>query len=133
MIVFGAAYFGASSKTVAGFMERNVGAVKLILAAVFFIVGALLLWAVPVSADLSEVEEKLAEIRSLTDLPLGVGFGIKDPPTAAAIARVADAVVVGSALVGRMGELADDPERMRREVGELIAAMRQAMDQTPTD
>ncbi len=83
--------------------------------------------------NVAEVEEKLAEIRSLTDLPLGVGFGIKDPPTAAAIARVADAVVVGSALVGRMGELADDPERMRREVGELIAAMRQAMDQTPTD
>ena len=83
--------------------------------------------------NVAEVEEKLAEIRSLTDLPLGVGFGIKDPPTAAAIARVADAVVVGSALVGRMGELVDDPERMRREVGELIAAMRQAKDQTPTD
>jgi len=50
-------------------------------------------------------------------------------PTAAAIAEVADAVVVGSALVGRMGELADDPGRMLREVGELVAAMRQAMSE----
>ena len=68
-----------------------------------------------------------SEIRALTDLPLGVGFGIKDPATAAAVAQVADAVVVGSALVSKMGELADDPERMRREVSGLLGAMRRAM------
>ncbi|MCB1796495.1 MAG: tryptophan synthase subunit alpha, partial [Candidatus Competibacteraceae bacterium] len=79
--------------------------------------------------NVAEVAEKLATIRTCTDLPLGVGFGIKDPPTAAAVARIADAVVVGSALVARMHELADDPERMRREVAAQIAAMRQAMDQ----
>lgn len=78
--------------------------------------------------NVAEVADKLAEIRTLTDLPLGVGFGIKDPPTAAAIARIADAVVVGSALVGKMGELADDPGRMLRAIGELLGAMRQAMD-----
>lgn len=78
--------------------------------------------------DVAEVTDKLAVIRACTDLPLGVGFGIKDPPTAAAIAEVADAVVVGSALVAKMGELADDPDRMRREVAALVAAMRQAMD-----
>ncbi|MBL8259938.1 MAG: tryptophan synthase subunit alpha [Candidatus Competibacteraceae bacterium] len=78
--------------------------------------------------NVGEVAAKLAAIRARTDLPLGVGFGIKDPPTAAAIAQVADAVVVGSALVAKMGELADDPERMRREVAASLAAMRQAMD-----
>ena len=78
--------------------------------------------------DVADVTDKLAAIRACTDLPLGVGFGIKDPPTAAAIAEIADAVVVGSALVAKMGELADDPERMRREVAALLAAMRQAMD-----
>ncbi len=78
--------------------------------------------------DVAEVTDKLAVIRACTDLPLGVGFGIKAPPTAAAIAEVADAVVVGSALVAKMGELADDPDRMRREVAALVAAMRQAMD-----
>ena len=79
--------------------------------------------------NVAEVAEKLATIRTCTDLPLGVGFGIKDPPTAAAVARIADAVVVGSALVARMHELADDPERMRTEVAAQLAAMRQAMDQ----
>ena len=79
--------------------------------------------------NVAEVAEKLATIRACTDLPLGVGFGIKDPPTAAAVARIADAVVVGSALVARMHELAGDPERMRREVAAQLAAMRQAMDQ----
>ncbi len=78
--------------------------------------------------NVDEVANKLAQIRALTDLPLGVGFGIKDPFTAAAIAQVADAVVVGSTLVSKMAELADDPESMRREVGAMIAAMRLAMD-----
>ncbi len=80
--------------------------------------------------NIAEVADKLAAIRACTDLPLGVGFGIKDPPTAAAIAQVADAVVVGSALVSKMAELADDPERMRREVAELLAAMHRAMSET---
>ena len=84
--------------------------------------------------DVATVVDKLAAIRAHTDLPLGVGFGIKDPTTAAAVAQVADAVIVGSALVAKMGELADEPERMRQEVTAQIAAMRQAMDQlhTPT-
>jgi tryptophan synthase alpha chain len=78
--------------------------------------------------NVAEVADKLAGIRALTDLPLGVGFGIKDPSTAAAVAQVADAVVVGSTLVARMGELADAPERMLREVGALVGALREAMD-----
>lgn len=78
--------------------------------------------------DVAEVADKLATIRTCTELPLGVGFGIKDPPTAAAIAEIADAVVVGSALVAKMGERATEPERMRQEVVALVAAIRQAMD-----
>lgn len=78
--------------------------------------------------DVAEVADKLATIRTCTELPLGVGFGIKDPPTAAAIAEIADAVVVGSALVAKMGERAAEPERMRQEVVALVAAIRQAMD-----
>ncbi len=46
LVVFGAVYFGASSQAVAKLMERRVGAVKLVLACVFFVVGALLFWAV---------------------------------------------------------------------------------------
>ena len=78
--------------------------------------------------NVAEVAAKLAEIRALTDLPLGVGFGINSPATAAAVAAVADAVVVGSTLVSKMAERADAPDDMYRDVGEIIRAMRLAMD-----
>jgi tryptophan synthase alpha chain len=75
-----------------------------------------------------QVAAKLDEIRAHTDLPLGVGFGIKDATTAAAVARVADAVVVGSALVNRIEALADQPETISTEAKALISGMRAAMD-----
>ncbi|MES9914170.1 MAG: tryptophan synthase subunit alpha, partial [Candidatus Sedimenticola sp. 4PFRAG1] len=46
-----------------------------------------------------EVSAKVAAIRGETDLPVGVGFGIKDPETARSVSKIADAVIVGSALV----------------------------------
>ena len=50
-------------------------------------------------ADASAVAPHVARIKAATRLPVAVGFGIKTPERAAAVARVADAVVVGSALV----------------------------------
>ena len=47
-----------------------------------------------------EVKAALARIRKASSLPVAVGFGIKTPPQAAQIARIADAAVVGSAIVG---------------------------------
>jgi tryptophan synthase alpha chain len=78
--------------------------------------------------DLEHVARKLDEVRRCSELPLGVGFGIATPESAAAVARVADAVVVGSALVRRIGEHATEPERGRAEGMRLIASMREAMD-----
>lgn len=52
--------------------------------------------------DTAAVEAHLALIRGHTDLPVAVGFGIKDAETAATVAGCADAVVVGSALVDRV-------------------------------
>jgi tryptophan synthase alpha chain len=80
--------------------------------------------------DIRSVEDKLVEIRSHTSLPVGVGFGIRDAGTAAGIGRIADAVVVGSALVNRMAELENTPERIVAEAPQVIADMRAAMDQT---
>jgi tryptophan synthase alpha chain len=77
--------------------------------------------------DVDAVAEKLAAIRAHTDLPVGVGFGIRDADSAARVAAVADAVVVGSALVNRIAEHEDDPEAGRRAVSELLAEMRAAM------
>ena len=52
--------------------------------------------------DVDEVAERVAVIRGLTDLPVAVGFGIKDAESAQRVAGVADAVVVGSALIDEM-------------------------------
>lgn len=79
--------------------------------------------------DIDAVENKLAEIRRATDVPVGVGFGIKDAATAAAVAGLADAVVVGSALVLKIEALADRPEAIAPALAELLAEMRKAMDE----
>jgi tryptophan synthase alpha chain len=59
--------------------------------------------------DPSQVEAAVARIRKATALPIAVGFGVKTPAHAAEIARIADAVVVGSAIVGHIAEKAGDP------------------------
>ena len=61
--------------------------------------------------DVGAVAGRIAELRAATDLPLAVGFGIKTPDQAAAIARVADATVVGSAIVERIREGLDGEGR----------------------
>ncbi len=58
--------------------------------------------------DSGDVAEHLAIIRRHTSLPVGVGFGIKDADSAAAVAAVADAVVVGSALVDVIARHSDN-------------------------
>ena len=78
--------------------------------------------------DVASVQAKLEQIRGNTDLPVGVGFGIRDAESAAQVAAVADAVVVGSALVNRIAALADEPARIPAEAPQVIAEMRAAMD-----
>lgn len=79
--------------------------------------------------DASEVEQKLKTIRKHTNLPLGVGFGIKDPESAAAVAKIADAVVVGSVFVQQMGALANEPKTVLIEkISGIARDMRNAMD-----
>jgi len=79
--------------------------------------------------DIDSVGSKLTQIRQQISLPVGVGFGISDAQTAAKISKVADAVVVGSAIVKRMAELGHEPEKMIQSVIELTSSMRKAMDQ----
>lgn len=78
--------------------------------------------------DTDAVAERLAAIKAKTLLPVGVGFGIKDPETAARVARFSDAVIIGSALVERMVDCADDPERLVTEATAFMQSMRTAMD-----
>lgn len=60
------------------------------------------------SASIEDVEQAIDRIRQHTELPIAVGFGIRTPEQAAAMAGIADAAVVGSALVDRLVELLDE-------------------------
>ena len=79
--------------------------------------------------DVDSVIEKVGQIRGHTDIPVGVGFGIRDAESAARVAAVADAVVVGSAVVQRVADNAGDAEKISAEVCGLLSSMREAMDQ----
>lgn len=78
--------------------------------------------------DVGEVSDKISHIRSLSQLPVGVGFGIKDEKTAQAVAGFSDAVIVGSALVERIGNSNDGSEELLREIAGFLSGLRTAMD-----
>ena len=78
--------------------------------------------------DVDAVEQKLAEIRAISDLPIGVGFGIKDGSTAQAVGRIADAVVVGSALVSQIAMSESDHQKIKANVSAVLREMRLMMD-----
>ena len=78
-------------------------------------------------AALESIESNVARIKKSTDLPVAVGFGVRTPEQAREIARVADGVVVGSALVelvGRHG--AEAPEHLRAYTASLAEAVHSA-------
>jgi tryptophan synthase alpha chain len=79
--------------------------------------------------DIAAVADKVATIKSLIRLPVGVGFGINSPESAAAIARVADAVIVGSAIVSRIEALVATPDRIPSAVAAFLAGLRHAIDE----
>ncbi|AKM09669.1 tryptophan synthase subunit alpha [Croceicoccus naphthovorans] len=75
-------------------------------------------------AATDSIEQAVARLKAGTDLPVAVGFGVRTPEQAGAIARVADGVVVGSALVELVGKHgADAPAHVR----ELTAALAHAV------
>ncbi len=78
--------------------------------------------------DLGDVERKIGEIRKLADLPIGVGFGVKNAETAAAVSKLGDGVVVGSALVAKIEEAGEDAKSALNEITALLRSMRAAMD-----
>jgi tryptophan synthase alpha chain len=74
----------------------------------------------------SDLEEHVTNLRSVTDLPIGVGFGISTPQQAADVARFADAAVVGSAITLLIEANANSPDLVTK-VGELVGSMKLAI------
>lgn len=68
-----------------------------------------------------DLKSSVEMLRRCTDLPICIGFGVSTPEQAKQVAALADGVVVGSALV-------QAAERSPTEAGQLVAAMRRALD-----
>lgn len=73
------------------------------------------------------IGEMTRRIRAHTQLPIAVGFGISNPEQARAVAKFAEAIVVGSAIVNQIAELGNSPDmvkRVGRFVKELVAVVK---------
>lgn len=78
-------------------------------------------------ADAATVAPHVERVRRASGLPVAVGFGIKTPERASAIAQVADAVVVGSALVDEVAEAVDLNEDVTRRVLSKVNSLAKAV------
>lgn len=80
--------------------------------------------------DVEAVQQKLETIRKITDLPITVGFGIKDAATARAVGAIADGVVVGSALVNLVAQHLQDLQALQESIASTMRVLRQGLDQS---
>ena len=78
------------------------------------------------SVDAAEVAAQLPRLRAASNLPIGVGFGIKDAESARAISKIADAVIIGSRIVQEI-ESAGAEHAVAR-VKALLIPIRKALD-----
>ncbi|HEY1610911.1 MAG TPA: tryptophan synthase subunit alpha [Paraburkholderia sp.] len=81
------------------------------------------------SLDVSSIAGKIPAIKAHVPLPVGVGFGIRDAQTAAAVAEVADAVVIGSRLVQLLEQAPPDTaiDALTRFIGDVRRAIDEAV------
>jgi tryptophan synthase alpha chain len=76
--------------------------------------------------DTGAVEAMLPRIRALVNVPVGVGFGIRDADTARAVGRAADAVVIGTKIIQL---IEDQPhERVGTVAADFLRGIRAALD-----
>lgn len=73
----------------------------------------------------ASIEDAVARLKAATDIPVAVGFGVRTPEQAAAIAKVADGVVVGSAIIDIV---ADKGANAAPHVRDFVRSLRTAMD-----
>jgi len=76
--------------------------------------------------DTADVAARVRHVHEFTRLPVGVGFGIRDAASARAVGAVADAVVIGSALIQEMEQAPRD--RVVERAAAFLAPIREALD-----
>lgn len=77
--------------------------------------------------DVAAVAARIPQIQAQTGVPVGVGFGIRDAQSAGAVARIADAVVIGSRLIEEIEQSA--PGEVAARVGALVGSLRRGIDE----
>ena len=75
----------------------------------------------------AEVLQRVAHIKSMTKLPIGVGFGIRDGAIARAVCATADAAIIGTKMIQVLED--GPPEGAAVRAAEFVAAVRTALDQ----
>jgi tryptophan synthase alpha chain len=81
--------------------------------------------------DTESVRLSIEKLRTMTDLPIVIGFGIKDAASARAMGALSEGVIIGSALVERIEKLPSDDTASAQQlaqVTEVIKTAREALD-----
>ena len=76
--------------------------------------------------DIEQVSENVKNIQKYSDLPVAVGFGVRDPKTAKAVSKISDGVVIGSRIVKEIEE--SDKVEIISNVKKLMHSMKAAID-----
>ena len=76
--------------------------------------------------DIEQVKSKVGMIRELTALPIGVGFGVRDAATAKEVAKISDAVVVGSRMVQEIEN--SNKDNLIQNISKLMKELREAVN-----
>jgi len=77
----------------------------------------------------ADLVDNVGWLRTQTDLPICIGFGISQPEHVKLLAPVADGLIVGSAIVRRIAAAADQPrEKVLRDVGDYVATLLAALN-----
>ncbi len=76
--------------------------------------------------DIEQVKSKVSMIRELTDLPIGVGFGVRDAVTAKEVAKISDAVVVGSRMIQEIEN--SNKDNLIQNISKLMKELREAVN-----
>ena len=77
--------------------------------------------------DMVAIQQKVEHIRTHTDLPVCVGFGVKTPEQASEVAKFSDGVVVGSHFVGQISAHHDDHKAMQDAIAHAATSMKAAL------
>ena len=73
-----------------------------------------------------DVQDNVKKLRKVSTAPVAVGFGVATPEDAARVSKIADGVIVGSAIVKRIASHQQDPA-MVGHVAEFVRSLKSAM------